>query len=206
MAGPGVHRAVRPHRAPVWRLLEGLQLAPFVPASAAPEQTRILVWASSSLTVTEKRKEKGAVGGEATGGVLSSPPAGRAAPASPAHLRAEGFLGMGLGDDAGLRSRRCAAGREGRALGREEKVHLSLEGIFLTIFSPLPRECRCFPTPLSRLCGPVPPAQPQHSPHGTGRLDSAPLGVALGQRKELGKICRIKSLGQGASPGKSFLK
>lgn len=34
--------------------------------------------------------------------------------------------------------------------GREEKVGLSLEGILLTIFSPFPRGCRCFPT---RLCG-----------------------------------------------------
>lgn len=60
--------------------------------------------------------------GEATGGVLTSRPAGRAAPASPAPLRASDFLGMGPGVDAGLQSRRCTAGREGRALGREEIV------------------------------------------------------------------------------------
>lgn len=140
-----------------------------------------------------RRRQKDAVEGEATGGVLSSPPAGRAAPESPAHLRAWGFLGLGPRDDAGIRSRRCTAGREGRGLGREEKVDLSLEGILLTIFFPLPRGCLCFPTPLSRLCGPVLPALPQHPPDGTGRLDSAPLGVALGQRKELGKIRKVKS-------------
>lgn len=43
---------------PIWRLLEGLQLPPFVPASATPEQTRILFWGSSSPMGTEKRKAK----------------------------------------------------------------------------------------------------------------------------------------------------
>lgn len=49
-----------------------------------------------------------------------------------------GFPRAGPGDDAGLRSRRCTAPREGRAPGRGEKVDLSLEGILLTIFFPFP--------------------------------------------------------------------
>lgn len=169
-----------------------------------------MIWESLSPTGTEKRKAKRCLQilfvGEATGGVPSSPLAGRAAPTSPAHLRAWDFLGMGPGDDAGLWSCRCTTGREGRTLGWEEKVDLSPEGILLTIFFPLPWGCRCFPAPPSRLCGPVPPALPQHPSHGTGRLDSAALGVVLGQSKDSGKIRKVKSRAQAASPGKSFRK
>lgn len=124
-------------------------------------------------------------------------------------LRAPLPSGLGVPRDAAggrCRTKEPPVHRGARGEGREEKVDLSFEGILLAIFSPFHRGCRCFPAPLCRLCGPVPTCTAAASPHGTGQLDTAPLGVALGQRKELGKIRKVKSRAQGASPGKSFRK
>lgn len=162
-----------------------------VPVSAALEQTRILVWGSSTSTGTEKRKAKNAIGGEATGGVLSSPPAGRAAPESPAHLRARVSSGWAGG--------RCRAAEpplhraeRGAGAGTGRKGGLVTRRDITNNFFSLPRGCRCSPSPQSRCAGPVPPAAPQHPPHGTGQPDSAPSGSPQAKGRSRERYARLK--------------
>lgn len=116
-----------------------------------------------------------------------------------------GFPRAGPGDDAGLRSRRCTAPREGRAPGRGEKVDLSLEGILLTIFFPFPGDAAAPQVPSLAVRGQS-RRQRHNIPARDGTAGLGPLGVASGQRKESGKIREVKAPAQGASPGKSFRK
>lgn len=110
---------------------------------------------------------------------------------SPAHLRARVSSGWAGG--------RCRAAEpplhraeRGAGAGTGRKGGLVTRRDITNNFFSLPRGCRCSPSPQSRCAGPVPPAAPQHPPHGTGQPDSAPSGSPQAKGRSRERYARLK--------------
>lgn len=161
-----------------------------------------MIWGISSPTGTERRKANRCRRGRSnrSGPVLIS--GGASCSCEPRSPPVLGFPRYGAGGRCRTMELPVRHGARGAGAGMGRKGGLvTRRNITSDFLSPFPRMSLLPRAPVSAVRA-SPAALPQHPPHGTGRLDSAPLGVALGQRKELGKIRKVKSRAQAATPEK----
>lgn len=166
-------------------MLERLQLPPWSPCP--PLWSRRASWFGEVQLRRGQRRgsKKDAVGGEATGGVLSSPPAGRAAP-EPRSPPGSGFLGLGRGTMPGCGAERGAGAGTGRKGGL-----VTRRDITNNFFPPSPGMPLLPKSPVS-LCGASPAGRAATSPHGTGQPDSAPSGSPQGKGRSRERYAGLK--------------